>query len=81
MKSYFRVDLGLSYDFMKTKKQKVTFWTKNFTDAIISLEVFNLLGIKNVLSKQWIQDVEGRYYSIPNYLTARRFNLKLIVRL
>jgi hypothetical protein len=45
------------------------------------LEVFNLLGIKNVLSKQWIQDVEGRYYSIPNYLTARRFNLKLIVRL
>jgi hypothetical protein len=81
MKSYFRVDLGLSYDFMKTKKQKATFWTKNFTDAIISLEVFNLLGIKNVLSKQWIQDVEGRYYSIPNYLTARRFNLKLIVRL
>ncbi len=81
MKSYFRVDLGLSYDFMKTKKQKVTFWTKNFTDAIVSLEVFNLLGIKNVLSKQWIQDVEGRYYSIPNYLTARRFNLKLIVRL
>jgi hypothetical protein len=81
LKSYFRVDLGLSYDFMKTKKQKVNFWTKNFSDAIISLEVFNLLGIKNVLSKQWIQDVEGRYYSIPNYLTARRFNLKLIVRL
>ena len=81
MKAYFRVDLGLSYDFMKTKKQKVTFWTKNFTDAIISMEVFNLLGIKNVLSKQWIQDVEGRYYSIPNYLTNRLFNLKLIVRL
>jgi hypothetical protein len=81
MKSYFRVDLGMSYDFLKTKNKKVTFWTKNFTDAIISLEVFNLLGIKNVLSKQWIQDVEGRYYSIPNYLTARRFNLKFIVRL
>ncbi len=81
MKSYFRVDLGLSYDFMKNQTKKVTFWTKNFTDAIVSLEVFNLLGIKNVLSKQWIQDVEGRYYSIPNYLTARRFNLKLIVRL
>jgi hypothetical protein len=81
MKSYFRVDLGLSYDFMKTKKQKITFWTKNFTDAIVSFEVFNLLGIQNVLSKQWIQDVQGRYYSIPNYLTARRVNLKMIVRI
>ena len=81
MKSYFRVDLGLSYDFMNTKKQKVSFWTKKFSDALVSFEVFNLLGIKNVLSKQWIQDVEGRYYSIPNYLTNRLFNLKLIVRL
>jgi hypothetical protein len=81
MKSYFRVDLGLSYDFMKTKNQKITFWTKNFTDAIVSFEVFNLLGIQNVLSKQWIQDVQGRYYSIPNYLTARRVNIKMIVRI
>jgi hypothetical protein len=81
MKSYFRVDLGMSYDLMKSKKEIKTFWTKNFTDAIVSFEVFNLLGIKNVLSKQWIQDVEGKYYSIPNYLTSRRFNLKLIVRL
>ena len=81
MKSYFRIDLGLSYDFMKIKKRKITFWTKNFTDAIVSLEVFNLLGIQNVLSKQWIQDVEGRYYSIPNYLTARRINIKLIFRI
>ena len=80
MKSYFRVDLGLSYDLLKSKNEVTTFWTKNFTDAIISFEVFNLLGIKNVLSKQWIQDVEGKYYSIPNYLTSRRLNLKLILR-
>jgi hypothetical protein len=81
IKSYFRVDLGMSYNLIDTKKDKKTFWNKNFSEAVISLEVFNLLGINNVLSKQWIQDVEGKYYSIPNYLTARRFNLKLIVRL
>jgi hypothetical protein len=80
MKSYFRVDIGMSYDFMYKKRSSSTFWTRNFTDAIISFEVFNLLGINNVLSKQWIQDVEGRYYSVPNYLTQRRFNLKLILR-
>jgi hypothetical protein len=81
IKSYFRVDLGMSYNLIDTKKEKKTFWNKNFSEAVISLEIFNVLGINNVLSKQWIQDVEGKYYSIPNYLTARRFNLKLIVRL
>jgi hypothetical protein len=78
MKSYFRVDIGMSYDFLYKKKE--SFWSRNFTDAILSLEVFNLLGVNNVLSKQWIQDVEGKYYSIPNYLTQRRFNLKMILR-
>lgn len=89
LRSYFRVDIGMSYDFLykyreaKAKKNtdvKENFWTRNFEDAIVSFEVFNLLGVNNVLSKQWIQDVSGRYYSIPNYLTQRRFNLKLIVR-
>lgn len=84
-KSYFRVDLGTSYDFLYKRRQnqskmKENFFTRTFTDAIISFEVFNLLGVNNVLSKQWIQDVEGKFYSIPNYLTQRRFNLKLILR-
>ncbi len=101
IKSYFRVDIGMSYDFLykfkqREKKlrldnlklkpgeektiQKTNFITRNFSDAVLSFDVFNLLGVNNVLSKQWIQDVSGKYYSIPNYLTQRRFNLKLILR-
>jgi len=80
MKSYFRVDIGMSYDFLYKKKEEKNFFNKHFTDAILSFEVFNLLGINNVLSKQWIQDTQGIYYSIPNYLTQRRFNLKMILR-
>lgn len=81
MKSYFRVDIGLSYDLLHNKRQVKGKWYSNLSDAIISFEVFNLLGINNVLSKQWIQDVEGKYYAIPNYLTQRRFNLKMIIRI
>jgi len=92
LRSYFRVDIGMSYDFlykykkaMKDKEQSSTvknnFWTRNFEDAILSFEVFNLLGVNNVLSKQWVQDVNGRFYSVPNFLTQRRFNLKLILRI
>ena len=82
LKSYFRVDLGMAYDLIPNDKaRKNNFWGKNFTDALISLEIFNLLGINNVLSKQWIQDVQGKYYAIPNYLTQRRINLKLICKI
>jgi len=77
--SYLRVDLGMSYDLLY-KKSHFPSIRKHFTDAIISAEVFNLLGNNNILSKQWIQDVNGRYYSIPNFLTQRRFNFKLILR-
>jgi hypothetical protein len=77
MKSYFRVDLGLSYDLLKGGNAVKKSFLRKCEAASISLEIFNLLGNNNVLSKQWIQDVEGKYYAIPNYLTSRRFNLKL----
>ncbi len=85
LKSYFRTDIGFSYDFLYKKRNqqasKENFFTKNFDDAMVSFEVFNLLGINNVLSKQWIQDVNGLYYAVPNNLTQRRFNVKMILRL
>jgi len=86
MKSYFRIDFGTTYNFMYRKKQqneniKNNFWQKVFSEAMLSFEVYNLFGINNEMSKQWIQDVNSRWYSIPNHLTQRRFNLKFIVRL
>jgi hypothetical protein len=81
IKSYFRVDFGMTYDVLMKKPietRKSLF--KKMESLSLSLEVFNLLGINNVLSKQWIQDVSGKYYSVPNYLTQRRFNLKLVVK-
>lgn len=77
MKGYFRVDLGFSYNIISLKD---TWWHKHVPESMISLEVFNVLGVNNVLSKQWIQDVEGKFYSIPNYLTQRRINLKFVCR-
>ena len=79
LKSYFRVDIGFSYDFMKSAKRTNIIAKRNIKEAALSLEVFNLLGIRNVLSKQWIQDVNGTFFSVPNYLTNRRINLKLII--
>lgn len=79
--SYFRVDLGLSYDLLHKRKSNPSLKQARFSDALVSFEIFNLLGINNVLSKQWVQDVTGKYYAIPNYLTQRRYNIKLILRI
>jgi hypothetical protein len=81
-KAYMRIDLGIGYDFLYNKpKEKRKKFFKGFDDIRLSFEVFNLLGNKNVLSQTWVQDVNGRFYAVPNYLTLRRFNLKLIFRI
>ena len=64
---YRRVDVGFS---------RVLFSQNEDRDGLISLEVFNLLGINNTINHNWIQDVNGRYYAVPNFLTGRRLNLK-----
>lgn len=81
-KAYFRVDIGFGYDFLykKPNKEDRIKIFRPFTDIQLNFEIFNILGIKNVLSQQWIQDTEGRHIAIPNHLTHRRFNLKLILR-
>jgi hypothetical protein len=45
----------------------------------ISLEVFNLLQIKNTISYFWVTDINERRLAVPNYLTPRQVNLKLHV--
>jgi hypothetical protein len=43
--------------------------------------VFNLLGIQNTISYTYIQDqTSQRSFAVPNRLTARLLNLKVIVR-
>lgn len=81
-RAYFRVDIGFGYDFLykKPNKEDRKKLFRSFEDISLQFEIFNLLGFKNVLSQQWVQDTEGRKFAVPNYLTARRFNLKLIVR-
>jgi len=66
--AYRRVDVGFS---------RVMFSDDRERDGLISLEVFNILGINNTINHNWIQDVNGRYYAVPNFLTGRRVNLKI----
>lgn len=80
MPDYRRVDIGFSYHLKSDKKeQKASNFLKHLKNVWISAEVFNLLQINNVISYLWIEDVSGRNYAVPNYLTSRQLNVKLHV--
>ena len=81
--SYKRVDIGFSAQLFKRKSQEAatTAAHKKINSAWLSLEVFNLLGIQNTLSYTWVQDQSsGKTFAVPNRLTSRLLNLKLIVK-
>jgi len=73
-RAYFRTDIGLSRDLFTSKKKNGQ--ERFFKSGTIALEVFNLLGVNNIINHQWIEDVNGRLYGIPTYLTGRRINLR-----
>ncbi len=77
--AYKRVDIGLSKQLIG---EHTKFKEKNplraFRSMWVALEIFNLLQFNNTVSYLWITDINGRQYAVPNYLTPRTFNLKLI---
>jgi CarboxypepD_reg-like domain len=78
---YKRVDIGFSALLMDGAKRQHHGIIKELKSIWCSFEVFNLLGIKNTLSYTWIQDQStNKTFAVPNYLTSRLVNLKLIVR-
>lgn len=76
MPPYRRVDVGFSKQFISEGGNRVK-WLNFVNNAWVSVEVFNLLQISNTISYVWIQDVTGRQYAVPNYLTSRQINFKV----
>ena len=77
---YRRVDVGFSAILKSENKRSKLGFMNIFNSAWVSAEVFNLLDINNTISYLWVSDVGGRQYAVPNYLTRRQLNLKLIFK-
>jgi hypothetical protein len=77
---YRRVDIGFSKQLLGAPGQEKTGFLRHVKDLWVSLEVFNLINLNNTVDYTWVQDVQGRYYGIPEFLTPRRINVKVIAR-
>ena len=78
--SYQRIDIGASRGLV-TGKDKIMSrpFFKHIENIWFNLEVFNLLDYKNENSVYWVSDIYNQSWAVPNYLTGRQFNFRIIV--
>ena len=78
---YIRIDIGFSALLLSEKSLRRSHNPfRGFENIWASFEVFNLIDRQNTISYQLIKDFSNTTYSIPNRLTPRLINLKLVAR-
>jgi hypothetical protein len=79
---YIRVDLGLSALLLDPEKGNRRSHSpfRNFKSIWGSLEIFNLIDRPNTISYLLIKDFANNIFTMPNRLTPRLINLKLVAK-
>lgn len=79
---YIRVDLGLSALLLDSDKSKRRSHSPflGFENIWASLEIFNLIDRPNTISYLLLKDFANNTFTLPNRLTPRLLNLKLVAR-
>ncbi len=79
---YIRIDVGFSVLLLDSEKANRRSHSpfRNFENIWASFEVFNLIDRDNTISYLLIKDFSNTTFAIPNRLTPRLINLKLVAR-
>ncbi len=76
---YIRADLGFSALLLSEKSLRRSHSPfKGFENIWASLEIFNLIDRANTISFQLIKDFANTTYALPNRLTPRLINFKIV---
>ncbi len=77
--AYIRVDMGFSALLLSEKSIRRSHSPfRKFENIWASLEVFNLIDRENTISFQLIKDFSNTVYALPNRLTPRLINFKIV---
>ena len=79
---YIRADFGFSALLLDSERSKRRSKNpfRNFQNIWASLEVFNVIDRANTISYQLIKDFSNNIFTIPNRLTPRLVNFKIVAR-
>ncbi|MET4104831.1 TonB-dependent receptor plug domain-containing protein [Hymenobacter sp. UYP22] len=80
-RSYKRADLGFTKVLsLRSEAEQQQGRAVQLRSLWLSLEVLNVLGADNLAGYNYIQDLNGVTYSVPNFLSRRLVNLRVIAR-
>lgn len=74
--AYKRADIGMSYRLVNNEDRHSHMTLKNLW---LGVDCLNLFGINNVNSYHWVTDVTNQQYAVPNYLTGRQINARILL--
>ena len=74
--AYKRADIGMSFLAVGKTDGKPSL---RHPRVWLGIDGLNIFGISNVNSYYWVTDVTNQQYAVPNYLTGRQINGKVIV--
>ena len=73
--AYRRADIGLSYRLLSPDRHASR---RSLKDIWLGADFLNVFDINNVSSYYWVTDITNNQYAVPNYLTGRAFNFKIL---
>lgn len=77
--AYKRVDIGMSYLIYNNSSIYGQSRSIGIKNAWLGIDCFNLFNINNVNSYFWMTDYDNTQYAVPNYLTKRQLNLRILI--
>ena len=78
--AYRRFDIGMNYRLVNNEDNHLH-RAKFLRNIWLGLDCFNIFGLNNVSSYYWITDISNHQYAVPNYLTDRMINARILVEL
>ncbi len=80
--AYKRVDIGMSYRLLDNEDKRIRNGIYRYIKNIwLGADALNLLDINNVNSYYWVSDIYNQSYAVPNYLTSRQLNVKILIEM
>ena len=78
--AYRRADIGMSYRLLNNEdKHHRKPFLRSLRNVWLGLDCFNVFGLNNVASYLWVTDITNQQYAVPNYLTGRQINGRILV--
>lgn len=82
LNDYKRADLGILYILKEESNTNHKIWLQKLQELSFGFEIFNMFDVQNSITNTWVRDSYSKQsYRIPNYMSGRIFNLRLMLKI